>query len=165
MHYNRHRKTHDKPYRCVLCPKGFALRSDLDRHRRTNLLWHLKPRYTCPYAYANANTRHRGLFRRKDIFLLHIEKCHFPSETMYASPADFEKAQEEFTRACEKFVQEVEDPLRKKEEEVQLAFIEAAASGDESTLREFLNPEKEMVPFIIELKEEALLWAQEWEIN
>lgn len=37
---SRHRKTHDKPYHCVLCPKGFALRNDLDRHRRTHLPRH-----------------------------------------------------------------------------------------------------------------------------
>ncbi|KAL1986970.1 hypothetical protein VTN96DRAFT_5126 [Rasamsonia emersonii] len=29
--HSRHR-THDKPYRCGLCSKGFALRNDLDRH-------------------------------------------------------------------------------------------------------------------------------------
>ncbi|KAJ6283451.1 ankyrin repeat-containing domain protein [Bipolaris maydis] len=32
--FNRHQKTHEKPFRCEACPSGFALRSDLDRHVR-----------------------------------------------------------------------------------------------------------------------------------
>lgn len=72
-----------------------------------------------------------------------------------------EKAQEEFTQYCERSVQEAEnDPLRTRKEEIQLAFLEAAASGNESALRKLLNPERELVPFMTEFKPEAVAWAQ-----
>ncbi|KAE9373937.1 ankyrin, partial [Stipitochalara longipes BDJ] len=68
--YNRHRKTHTKPYRCGHCEEGFALRNDLDRHK-TKHGGQVDTKFYCKWP----NCPFKGASRR-DNLLRHIHNAH-----------------------------------------------------------------------------------------
>jgi ankyrin repeat protein len=66
---SQHRKTHDRPYKCSICPKSFALSADCKRHMAS----HRNPPsiFTCPSPGCNF----RGT-TRADHLLRHARRVH-----------------------------------------------------------------------------------------
>jgi hypothetical protein len=150
--HSRHRKKHDKPYRCSLCSQGFALRNDLDRHRRRHLL--LEPReFRCLWPSCDK------VYARKDFLLKHMRKSH---EGSTCSTLHFEETQERIRQLYMQSVKNVDkDPLVERKESVQLALMDATISGDDLKFNQLLVVEDEMIPFLTKFAAHGLIWAIE----
>ncbi|KAK6607770.1 hypothetical protein H4I96_04005 [Botrytis cinerea] len=66
---NRHRNTHIRPYKCIVCQSGFALRSDLRRHEGKH--GSVNPRFMCKWPECDFKGS-----ARKDNLLRHMKKMH-----------------------------------------------------------------------------------------
>jgi nucleoside phosphorylase len=78
--YNRHRKTHTRPYKCqeIGCRTAFASRKDLERHNHSkHVLTSRAEKFPCPVLNCSFH-RHesRGGFGRKDNLLRHMRRAH-----------------------------------------------------------------------------------------
>ncbi|PMD58520.1 ankyrin [Hyaloscypha bicolor E] len=112
---NRHRKTHTKPYRCDHCTAGFALRSDLNRHKAKH-----GGRADTKFYCAWPGCHFKGTWRR-DNLLKHLRKPHGGKNVTEQVRAAYEKGLEEQKKATDR-----------------LSFMKAVQSGHIPTVRQLL---------------------------
>ncbi|CZR65802.1 uncharacterized protein PAC_15702 [Phialocephala subalpina] len=121
MDYNRHRKSHERPYKCSICDKSFGLKTDRDRHRTTHKP--NAPKFMCNFP----GCKFKGT-PRKDYLLKHIRNCHKSSgdsASRESVPLYYQKSANEATEF--------------QSEETLLGFLDAVGQGDECLVKSFIS--------------------------
>ncbi|KAF7954398.1 hypothetical protein EAE96_005521 [Botrytis aclada] len=120
---NRHRNTHIRPYKCVTCQSGFALRSDLRRHEGKH--GSVDPRYMCkwPQCVFKGSTR-------KDNLMRHMKKMH--SKVVTGDEEDTCNA----TVLRDAYDEAVEN---RKESEKSLTILKLVQGGNVTSLKLLLH--------------------------
>lgn len=119
---SRHRKTHDRPYECLLCRGAFALKTDLKRHKQIHRRRVI--RFSCKVPKCTFKTH-----MRKEILKEHMRRSHIDRENSIYS----EDALWSYYEAAVK--NEELYPL----DESKVAFLEAASQGNELMFKNLLS--------------------------
>jgi hypothetical protein len=116
---SRHRKTHDKPYACLLCGKAFGLKTDCERHAAT----HGRGKLKCGFP----GCKFKGT-KRKDYFRKHIQQIHQIAKDTSAEEnnrASYEEATPKVNLA--------------DENQKDFDLLEAAREGDNDKMRDLIS--------------------------
>ncbi|TEY61121.1 hypothetical protein BOTCAL_0174g00030 [Botryotinia calthae] len=120
---NRHRNTHIRPYKCIVCQSGFALRSDLRRHEGKHGI--VDPKYMCKWPECNFKGS-----TRKDNLLRHMRKVH---SNIVATD---EEATRNATGLRDVYDEAVEN---RKESEKSLTILKLVQGGNVTSLKLLLH--------------------------
>lgn len=124
---SRHRNTHIRPYKCSICPKGFALRSDLHRHETKH--GSVDPRYMCKWPKCDFKGS-----PRKDNLLRHMRRMH--SEVDSSIYENIHSATENVINLQLSYEEAIQE---RKETKKKLAVLEVIHDGNISALEILLH--------------------------
>ena len=128
--YSRHRKTHDRPYQCGLCPKKFALRTDLQRHGAQHE--NASARFHCTWP----GCTHQGSVR-KDNLLKHMNRKHLKGGGSGVNGKEQEIRKKELLRLYKRATGN--DKVLTAQRMRKLTLLEAVISGDVPTVQRLLE--------------------------
>jgi hypothetical protein len=128
--YSRHRKTHDRPYHCGLCPQKYALKTDLERHGAQHE--NASARFHCTWP----GCKHEGSVR-KDNLLKHMKRSHLDKKDTNVNGEEREIRKKELFRLYKKATEN--EKVLTAQRTRKLTLLEAVISGDEPMVRHLLD--------------------------
>ncbi|CAG8949966.1 hypothetical protein HYFRA_00004298 [Hymenoscyphus fraxineus] len=125
--YNRHRKQHDRLFKCTICSRTFGLKTNLGRHMLSHIGAEKKWTIQCSWPGCKTKTV------REDYLLKHMRKSHLEKQ-MTGNPDDIVRLKAK----CETQYQQSVREARASAAEHRPTLHEAVANGDEEEVSRLL---------------------------